>query len=252
MEQSVAHKLDVQEEQYIFPYHYIPHFSSDGGARRIRVLKWGLEYLCYQYHVLDLIGKLAPSSVLEVGCGDGYFIGALGNKIQERVGVDFSQRAIGFAKGFHPAVKFHVGDAAEIKKEFDVVVAIEVLEHIPDPQVGNFLRTLFDRTKTGGHVLICVPSVVLPLNQKHFRHYTKQLLEAQVQDAYSDAELVGTEYICHLPRWIRIYDRITINRFWIIEILSITNFMWRVLWKNYRTGTEKTGRHVISVFRKAE
>jgi 2-polyprenyl-3-methyl-5-hydroxy-6-metoxy-1,4-benzoquinol methylase len=195
---------------------------------------------------------MSPDSVLEVGCGDGYFIGALGEQVKERVGADFSAKAIGFARAFHPDVRFHVGDVVELEQQFDVVAAIEVLEHIPDEQVADFLRVLFNRTRPGGHVVICVPSVVLPLNRKHFRHYTAELLHDQVRKAYPDAELVREEHLCHVPRWMRIYDKVTVNRHWLLDIGFVSNWLWRRLWKRHRIADPVTGRHVVGVFRRRD
>ena len=243
-------RLDVQEQQYAFPYHYIPHFSEAGEARRCRTLGWGHEYLCYQYHIIDKVMSLNPTSVLEVGCGDGFFIGALGKKVAARVGADFSEKAIGFARAFHPDVRFHVGDAADIDQAFDVVTAIEVLEHIPDDGVERFLKVLFARVRPGGHVLISVPSVVLPFNKKHFRHYSADLLCSQVRDAQPNAELVSMEHICRVPRWMSLYNKLTVNRYWTFEVSAVSRWVWRKLWRQHRIVDANTGRHVVGLFRR--
>jgi SAM-dependent methyltransferase len=190
--------------------------------------------------------------VLEVGCGDGYFIGALGDHITSRVGADFSEKAIGFARAFHPDVSFYAGDAADIDQVFDVVAAIEVLEHIPDEEVQSFLKVLFARARPGGSVVISVPSVVLPLNKKHFRHYSADLLCSQVQEAQPDAELVSMEHVCRVPLWMQLYDKITINRFWLIDVPIVSRWLWRRLWMEHRVAKANSGRHLIGLFRKPE
>lgn len=242
-------RLKLQEGQYQFPYHYIPKVNASG-AQRHRVLGWGFEYLCYQHHIADTVRKLSPSSVLEVGSGDGHFIGVLGSDVPRRVGVDFSERAISFARAFNPDVTFHAGDAAEMDEQFDVVAAIEVLEHIPDDQVASFLRVLFGRVKPGGYVLISVPSVILPLNKKHFRHYSEELLRAQVADAQPRAELVRVEHVCHVPRWMAVFDKLTVNRYWMIDVSFVSSWLWRRLWSRHRIGDANTGRHVVGLFRR--
>jgi SAM-dependent methyltransferase len=244
-------KLKIQEGQYEFPYHYIPKLNGSR-AQRHRVLGWGFEYLCYQHHIVDTVRGLSPRSVLEVGCGDGNFIGALGSGVPHRVGADFSERAISFARAFNPDVTFHAVDAAEIDEQFDVVAAIEVLEHIPDEQVASFLRVLFERAKPGGYVLISVPSVILPLNKKHFRHYSEELLRAQVADAQPQAELVRVEHVCRVPRWMSVYDKLTVNRYWMIDIPLVSSLLWRRLWEKHRTGEASSGRHVVGLFRRPE
>jgi SAM-dependent methyltransferase len=247
---DVSDRLNLQEGQYEFPYHYIPRLDTSGDARRYRVLGWGFEYLCYQYHIVNRIRGMSPSSVLEVGCGDGFFIGALGLDVPLRVGADFSEKAIAFARAFHPDVTFHVGDAAAVEEQFDVVVAIEVLEHIPDEQVPQFLQVLFERVKPGGLVVISVPSVVLPLNKKHFRHYSEKLLRDQVGEAFPEVEVIAVEHVCRVPRWMAVYDKLTVNRYWMIDVKLISSWLWRRLWSKHREADAETGRHVVGVFRK--
>lgn len=50
-------------------------------------------------------------------------------------------------------------DASKLNETFDVVTAIEVLEHIPDGEVGRFLRTLADRKHKRGPVSCCVTKI---------------------------------------------------------------------------------------------
>ena len=199
---------------------------------------------------MESVIALTPSSVLEVGCGDGCFIGALGDRIANRVGADFSERAIGFARAFYPDVKFYAGDIGNISQAFDVVVAIEVLEHIPDNEVQVFLETLFARTLPGGHLLISVPSTVVPVNKKHYRHYSSDLLLKQVQAAQKDVEIVSLEHLCRVPLWMRLYDKLTINRYWTMEIKSISSWIWRIMWSRYRIAHYDAGRHVVGLFKK--
>lgn len=248
---STEEKLKAQESEYAFPYHYIPHQARKWGVRRHRVMSWGFEYLCYQYHIVDLIKRMKPQRVLEVGCGDGFMIGCLGNDVSERVGADFSARAIGFARAFHPDVTFHEGDAAALDGGFDVVAAIEVVEHIPDEGVGDFLNILFAQTGKGGRVVISVPSVVVPLNtKKHFRHYTAQLLKQQLDDAGIAYKVISEEYIYKLPRWLHWFNKITINRHWVLEVRAFNRWIWRLIWNRYRRVSDREGHHVVMVFEK--
>jgi SAM-dependent methyltransferase len=244
-------KIQAQESEYAFPYHYIPHPARKWGIRRHRVMKWAFEYLCYQYHVIDLIRSLNPESVLEVGCGDGFMIGSLGEAIPRRAGADFSERAILFARAFHPGVKFHAGDAADVEGEFDVVAAVEVVEHIPDEGVSGFLRTLFEKTRSGGKVVISVPSVVVPVNhKKHFRHYTAKLMKEQLREAGIDFRVLSEEFIYKLPLWLRLYNKLTLSRHWTLEVRAFNRWIWRLVWNRYRKVSESEGHHVVMVFEK--
>ena len=81
----------LQESLYEFPYHYTPHFDENGVGLHYRHLSWGLEYLCYLKHIQLLAETLQPKSVLDVGCGGGWFTRALADSLggwRSIVGID--------------------------------------------------------------------------------------------------------------------------------------------------------------------
>lgn len=245
-------KFNIQDTQYGFPYHYIPHIDKDGTVSLSRKLNWGLEYLCYQRHLKEMVVARKPSSVLEVGCGDGYFLGGLPDSIGERIGVDLSQRAIAFAKAFHPHCDFRVQDLAQMEGQFEAVVAIEVLEHIPDDILPTFLRALSDRVSHAGAAIISVPTTVIPLNKKHYRHYTLRLLTEQLEESGCGLEVESCEYIYSKPWWFKLFRRFFDNRIFSFECKPFMRFAWRDIWMNYRFANEQTGFHLIAVLKKSE
>jgi SAM-dependent methyltransferase len=240
---------DFQERQYEFPYHYVPHFDARGRARRSRNLGWGFEYLCYQEHVRTLVDGLRPRSIIEVGCGDGRLIGSL-SAAARRVGVDISSQAIAFARAFHPDVEFSAADAATISEQFDAVLAIEVLEHIPDENVDGFLKLLETRCEDGGHVVISVPSQVLPVNKKHYRHYTAASLEEQLRSCVPGLALQAIEHVYAPPAWLSFFLRATCNRFITVESPLIDTLLWRYVWRRARIARAGRGQHIVAVLRK--
>ena len=60
-------KIDIQNKQYSYPYHHIPHFLGDGTAMRVRTLHWGFDYLCCLKEAKETVEGWNPSSVLDVG-----------------------------------------------------------------------------------------------------------------------------------------------------------------------------------------
>jgi 2-polyprenyl-3-methyl-5-hydroxy-6-metoxy-1,4-benzoquinol methylase len=242
--------LAVGERQaalYSFPYHHLAHVDEDGGVRCGRVIGWGLEYMCYVLHIRDLVRELRPSSLLEVGCGDGRVIGLL-DEVAQRTGVDLDARAVGFARAFHPAIEFHVLDAGELRGTFDLVLAVEVLEHVPDEGVTSFLRSLSARARPGGHVIISVPTTVIPLNPKHHRHYDRNLLERQVAASGAALRLKRVEYVYRDTRRTRLYRRLISNRLWAGDIHLLRGPAWRHVWNVARHGDSSNGKHLVSVW----
>jgi 2-polyprenyl-3-methyl-5-hydroxy-6-metoxy-1,4-benzoquinol methylase len=108
--------------------------------------------------VSELVIARSPRNILEIGCGEGFVLRALqdaGVRCPMR-GIDFSETAIADARTRVPEAEFVVQDAAELAADgqrFDVVLMIEVLEHLPDPKrMLEVLTQLAER-----HVVLSVP-----------------------------------------------------------------------------------------------
>jgi len=243
-------KFQRQELQYEFPYHYIPHFDAEGYPTRFRILNWGLEYLCYQLHIATLVEKCHPTSILDVGCGDGRFLGLLSDAIPRRVGVDLSDKAISYAKAFHPNVDYRCADIKDLDENFDVVTCIEVLEHIPEEQLCSFVQNLFGRCNSGGKLIISVPTKILPVNKKHYRHYDLTLLLEQFNSANEKYEIEKIEYVFHSPKWMNILLTLTNNKFFVFEPHFLGKRIWKAVWNKYRIATERDGHHLVVCLRK--
>lgn len=237
----------AQEELYSFPYHYLPYFAFDGVPRVARVSPWGLDYLTWTSVVLDLIRSLSPQSILDVGCGDGRLLGLLGDAVPTRVGLDASERAIRFARAFHPEIEWHVGHINCLSRSFECVTLIEVLEHIPDQEVSQFLLAVKRVVAVHGHLIISVPTVNVPLNPKHFRHYTLALLVDQIGGDFA-ADRV--QYVCRLSRSAQLLKRFVVNRLWILNSSLVWSWIWRVYKRTSYWADSENGSHLILVARK--
>ncbi len=244
----MSDKFRAQESQYGFPYHYIPHFKG-GAPRTTRTLKWGLEYLCYQQYLVERVRAHAPASVLDVGCGDGHLLGLLGDAVPVRVGVDLAAPAIRFARAFHPDVRFEVIDAAALAEQFELVISIEVLEHVPDEHVGAFLRALAARVRPGGTVLLSVPTVVMPVSAKHYRHYDRALLERQLAESGAALALDDVAYVYRSSPLVRGLTLAMHNGLFSIEIPRLQRLLWRYTWDRLRIASARDGNHLVATLR---
>ncbi|MER8798510.1 class I SAM-dependent methyltransferase [Mesorhizobium sp. M0984] len=99
---------------------------------------------------------LAPTTVLDIGCGSGKFLYELSEMLPtaEFLGVDVSPTPINRANSMHAKanVKFEVGQASKIEGTFDLVTANDVIEHVDD-YIG-FLR---DIRKIGRNFYFNIP-----------------------------------------------------------------------------------------------
>lgn len=98
--------------------------------------------------------------VLEVGCGYGYLTWALNQSGHHAVGIDVSENAIRFAKGQFGSM-YEVGGiedfiASHPDKKFDLLIAVEVIEHVPRP--GEFIRACASLLKKHGRLVLTTPN----------------------------------------------------------------------------------------------
>jgi len=103
-------------------------------------------------------------SIVELGCGTGYMISLplieMGYSIY---GLDTDKHSIAFGQellkkeGFNPK-NLRVMNLSELDLIPDVIIASEVLEHIPDRDLINILTTLKEKLKSGGLLLITLPN----------------------------------------------------------------------------------------------
>jgi SAM-dependent methyltransferase len=250
---ALMDKYTLQNRLYSYPYHYIPEAPDAGPALRHRLLDWGFEYLCYMLHARDILLRLNPTSLLDVGCGDGRLLHMLRDHADRirQVGVDTSQVAIGLARALNTHAEFICGDVANLNDRFDAVALIEVLEHISDEAIPAFVAATTDKLKSGGHLVVSVPSVVVPLNQKHFRHYDADLLLRHIEPERHHLSPVSIEHVFDrtdlIYRW---WKRMTNTGRWFVAVNAIDQAVWRRVWGRTRFATAASGAHVMAVFRR--
>jgi 2-polyprenyl-3-methyl-5-hydroxy-6-metoxy-1,4-benzoquinol methylase len=107
----------------------------------------------------ELFAKAAPSSLLDVGCGEGVLVEKWARRIDGRVvGIDLDDPLLHaeWAERQAPNLEYKVMKAENLPfadDEFEVATAIEVLEHVPDPEhtVAEMARV------ASSHLLVSVP-----------------------------------------------------------------------------------------------
>jgi SAM-dependent methyltransferase len=241
----------LQDSQYTFPYHFIPQ-RNDHGWDVSRHLWWGYEYLAVLETVMSLAVKHAPTTVLDFGCGDGRLISELcKTTIRAIAGVDVSERALSMAQaiiGNSNRVKFFrtLDDAKE--GQFDVVIAMEVLEHIPPDELQVVCDGISRVLERRGCLIVSVPTKNIPRNRKHYRHFALRDLKEETKNYF----VVDEVYFIHrVGLFYAVLRRAIVNHF---VILTWTPWV-RVTTSLYRRyvmkADESSGAHLVAVLRKA-
>lgn len=101
-------------------------------------------------------GDLTGKSVLDVGCGGGIVCEPLARMGAKVTGIDAGAENIVAAKA-HAAqsglsITYKASTAEDFKGQFDVVLALEIIEHVNDPAL--FVQSLVRLTKPGGKIII--------------------------------------------------------------------------------------------------
>jgi 2-polyprenyl-3-methyl-5-hydroxy-6-metoxy-1,4-benzoquinol methylase len=104
--------------------------------------------------------QAAPDSILDVGCGEGVLTAQWADKLGDRriVGIDLDDPKLKaeWEQRRRANLEYRVEDATNLSfadGEFDMATAIEVLEHVPDPE-----RTVSEMARVAKRwVLVSVP-----------------------------------------------------------------------------------------------
>ncbi|MBN2094116.1 MAG: methyltransferase domain-containing protein [Candidatus Zambryskibacteria bacterium] len=237
-------KFDIQNYQYSIPYHHLVNFQN---FSNVWIMPWGEEYYVYIQKALDLLKKYSPESVLDVGCGDGkvnFELAKLyGNQIKN-VGVDLSERAILLAKGLNYGnnVEFFCKPISDLKGQFDAVLLIEVLEHIPNENINEFVLDIKSKIKKGGILIISVPSKQIPIIDKHYRHYDEELLNKQL----NGLKLIKIFYLIKNN-----FLGVVLNK--LIRRFASISFLRKALFKFYfkfcANGNKKSYKHILALYK---
>ncbi len=121
-------------------------------------------YFLYEY-VFELIERLEDPAVLEIGCGMGHLGKMIVDKGYPYRGFDISEEGLRHARQICPEGDFRSANAYDNEsyqpQDYNVVVALEVLEHVDDLKV-------FEKLPAGVMLIASVPDFD---DESHLRTY---------------------------------------------------------------------------------
>ena len=182
--------------------------------------------------------KVAGRNCLDVGCGLGYFTGALVALQPARMtSVDIAPSLVERLSGRFPSVVCRTADVLQLSdalgsEQFDAVVCSEVIEHTPDP-AGAFAQ-LAARVAPGGYLAVSCPNrrwkwllhLVNALGlRRHYEGYENWVAPADLKRWAGECglELVRAVGIHTVP-W-HLSSRVTE---WLDRLLAPVNFSFSV------------------------
>jgi SAM-dependent methyltransferase len=190
-------------------------------------MKWRTRAFLQQCRALS-ISTETPSSVLEIGCGQGTLRQMLEAATHWKVdAVDLNAGALFHsAPGRGRTALYNIHDRApELAARYDAIILFDVIEHIDDPV--SFMTSALHHLRPGGHVFINVPALQSLYSKfdvavGHCRRYSKATLESELAKA-----------------GIRKID----DRYWGLTMLPLLAL--RKLWLSLRSDNSGTGTTVV-------
>lgn len=114
---------------------------------------------CRMYNIMRALRTLGLSSsnqILDIGCGLGRFSKPM-SKYGSITGIDLSERAIAICREAMPDGKFLAGNFLEIDlpdEGYDLVLATEVIEHVPHDLQRRFIEKVAGHLKRNGFLIL--------------------------------------------------------------------------------------------------
>ncbi len=120
--------------------------------------------------------------VLDIGCGVGYGSYILSKKAGKIIGIDDSQEAIDYANKYwlNENIEYKCQDVFGIKGQYDIIVALELIEHIKDTE------KLFQKFNqwTKKYLFLTVPHISINLktaSKYHWRHFSEEDIKKYIK-----------------------------------------------------------------------
>lgn len=137
---------------------------------------------------INLKSDFKNNDILDLGCGRGWLTNLLSN-YGNAVGIEPVEPVVEYAKKLFPEIKFICGTSKDLLKnknlkKYDLIVASEVIEHIPDKYKGMFIDDISKLLNEKGFLIITTPRKEA---QEEWSNYMN--VDQPIEDWISEFEL---------------------------------------------------------------
>lgn len=213
------HSFDIARQGYVNLLLVQQKHSPEPGdsAESLRARRDFLDaghYAPLRAAVLDLLRPLHAASLLDIGCGEGYYTAAMSEVADALAGLDIARPALQLAAKRSPRPLWLVGTGAALPFDdatLDVVTGLFIPLH-----VAEMARVL----KPGGHALIVTPAAA---HLHAMREALFDRVEPHVPDKFLDTLRPGFELVqraeCRFP--------LALDGTALRQLLQMTPYVWK-------------------------
>jgi 2-polyprenyl-3-methyl-5-hydroxy-6-metoxy-1,4-benzoquinol methylase len=163
-------------------------------------------FLLHAIHIkaYDIVTPFCKNKkILDVGCFIGYGETRIFSQAEEIVAIDSDNKALEYARKnrFIPNAKFEKLDARQLPfsdETFDIVIAFQLIEHIPPNEVSSFLSEVSRVLKGKGLLFIATPNRKFrlvpfqrPFNPGHYQEFTAKGLLKILKSIFGNVQIMG-------------------------------------------------------------
>lgn len=177
--------------------------------------KYAIEYnwkMYLNYFLSYFLPRQPKGKLLDVGCGTGLVLKELLGKELELYGIDFSEKAIEYAKNQKLNIAFKYASVYQLPFEssmFDTVICLGVFQSVENPAAA--LKEIIRVIKPGGNIVIrtlntlSLSAAKAKRNNPNFRFYNPFMFKKEIKQAgFTKVRLKGIYFFPRPFEWLNV------------------------------------------------
>lgn len=214
-----GHSFDVAREGYVnlLPVQHKHSRAPGDNPDMIRARRAFLDaghYLPLRDAVLALLRPLQATSVLDIGCGEGYYTRALATVTPDVTGLDIARDAVKLAAKRDPGITWLVATSAQLPlADHSVDLVCSLFSPLPAAEIARVL-------KPGGHLLVVTPG------PNHLLAIREQLF-AEVRPHRPEKFVIELQEALPLRQQTELHFNLLLDHTAREQLLLMTPYAWR-------------------------